>query len=759
MPKKKKSNLNTVTKASKLKKLKRLTENSIDRAKRLEQNKKRNAASRATENDEQRESRQNYDRLRHVDRRKKELPKEYNARVIKDRERHVESRINETNEQRMTRLNHDKEQHRFIRSLESDEHRAQRLIQDREHHSQSRMNETSELREERLNNDRERHVESRINETNEQRMTRLYRDQEQHRSIRSIESDEHRDQRLAQDREYHSINRELESVEAHENRKKEARERYYSMLNKKEINLHQNQERIAEIRRNESDTQRSERLLADAQQHEINRHLETEEEHEQRLALDRNRQIQRQKLFWKDKINSGYSYNPLIDYKKESYIGQMSIICPDCKALKFKGESKGLCCSSGKVTLDPVVDPPEPIKSLLKGTHAQSKLFLKSIRSYNNAFQMTSFGAKIITEGNFMPTFKVQGQVYHLIGSLLPEENKPFQFLQIYFISDYNEQANVRLNNFQNVNKNLIIELQNCLHHVNPYVRDFKVALESIPINSRNNCNLIINADRKPASAHSGCYNKPSTNEVAVLLVDQHYERRDIILSTRNGLLKRICETHRSYDALQYPLMFCRGEDGYNFGIQTTKKKITALQFYSYRVMVKHNDFNSLHRYKQLLNQFLVDMYAKIESERLLFIRNNQKQLRAENYIHLQDAIQNDKDFGNLGRLVILPSSYTGGPRYMHERTQDGFCYVKKYGRPDLFITFTTNPNWEEITKELYEGQTSSDRHDITSRVFHLKLKKLIDLLTKGQLFGPVKCYMYSVEWQKRGLPHAHCLI
>ena len=72
------------------------------------------------------------------------------------------------------------------------------------------------------------------------------------------------------------------------------------------------------------------------------------------------------------------------------------------------------------------------------------------------------------------------------------------------------------------------MELQDCLHQVNRYARDFKVALESIPLNNRNNYNLIINADRKPASEHYEFYNKPSTNEVAMLLVDQHYERREM---------------------------------------------------------------------------------------------------------------------------------------------------------------------------------------------------------------------------------------
>lgn len=31
-------------------------------------------------------------------------------------------------------------------------------------------------------------------------------------------------------------------------------------------------------------------------------------------------------------------------------------------------------------------------------------------------------------------------------------------------------------------------------------------------------------------------------------------------------------------------------------------------------------------------------------------------------------------------------------------------------------------------------------------------------LLTKGQIFGEVRCSMYSAEWQKRGLPHTHIL-
>jgi len=61
-----------------------------------------------------------------------------------------------------------------------------------------------------------------------------------------------------------------------------------------------------------------------------------------------------------------------------------------------------------------IVDPPESLKSLLNHSHRDYKYFIDMIRVYNSAFQMTSFGGKEIRHGDFMPTFMVQGQVYHL---------------------------------------------------------------------------------------------------------------------------------------------------------------------------------------------------------------------------------------------------------------------------------------------------------------------------------------------------------
>ena len=50
---------------------------------------------------------------------------------------------------------------------------------------------------------------------------------------------------------------------------------------------------------------------------------------------------------------------------------------------------------------------------------------------------------------------------------------------------------------------------------------------------------------------------------------------------------------------------------------------------------------NIIHRMGRLLHQYIVDMYVKIEGERLSFLQNNQKIIQADLYQGLADAISN----------------------------------------------------------------------------------------------------------------------
>ena len=111
------------------------------------------------------------------------------------------------------------------------------------------------------------------------------------------------------------------------------------------------------------------------------------------------------------------------------------------------------------------------------------------------------------------------------------------------------------------------------------------------------------------------------------------------------------------------------------------------------------------------------------------------------------------------GKIVILPSSFVGSPRYMMQNYQDAMAIVRMKGKPDLCITMTCNPNWHEIRDNLLPGQQASDRPDICAGVFHLKKEYLISLITKKKYFGEVSAHVHVVEFQKRGLPHAHILV
>ena len=121
------------------------------------------------------------------------------------------------------------------------------------------------------------------------------------------------------------------------------------------------------------------------------------------------------------------------------------------------------------------------------------------------------------------------------------------------------------------------------------------------------------------------------------------------------------------------------------------------MHYYSYRLMIRQDEDNYIFKCRQLFHQYVVDMYAKIGSERLLFIRLNPTKLRSEQYIHLRDAVVHDGNNTNVGRLTVLPSSYAGSPRHMHEYAQDAIAFVRLYGRRDVYITFTCNQSWDEI--------------------------------------------------------------
>jgi hypothetical protein len=311
--------------------------------------------------------------------------------------------------------------------------------------------------------------------------------------------------------------------------------------------------------------------------------------------------------------------------------------------------------------------------------------------------------------------------------------------------------------------------LNHTIHRHHRYATIYKHAYE-ILCHYNTSANYSIRLKAAPG-IHPRSGNLPSADEVAVIIPGdgQQGSSHDIILHTRDGALHRINETHPAYIPLQYPLLFPYGEAGWHEHMKLvnpptnmpTSNRLTMTRYVSFRIHDCVREYSALLRGGRLFQRYLVDMWAAADQQRLTYLRKNQAKLRADLYSRLEDAVNDEHldDLNEIGQRVVLPSSYTGGPRHMQQQFQDSMAIAWFYKKVGLFMTVTANPEWPEISENLLPGQTAYDRPDLVSRIFHLKTKAMINDIFKNGVFGRMVAYVYTIEFQKRGLPHMHILI
>ncbi|XP_035831868.1 uncharacterized protein LOC110869885 [Helianthus annuus] len=454
--------------------------------------------------------------------------------------------------------------------------------------------------------------------------------------------------------------------------------------------------------------------------------------------------------------------------------GDQSLTCGLCFAklwateggkgrITLQKQTYSLCCGYGKVDLPEYKDSHPSYQMLFSSLDQESKFFLKNIRRYNSMFSFTSMGGKVdtkINKGNAPYVYRISGQNAHSMGSLLPKEGAQPKFSQLYIYDTENELANRELLFGDSTSKaslrakeldaKFIKFLTNMLDSTNMLVKTYRMVRDHLHENPNVSLKLRLISQR---DRDGRTYNLPTCSEVAALIVDEPN-----------------LKIHPSYLALQYPILFPYGDDGYRINIphrefgpntKKTRPTCTMREFFAYRIQDRHNKFSLILNARRLFQQFLVDAYTMIESERLNFIRFQQIKLRSDSLNSLKNVQEvGQSDLSHTGQPVILPSSFTGGSRYMMQNYLDAMALCRNYGYPDFFITITCNPKWPEIVRFIGDSSIKpEDRPDILCRLFKMKLDELITDLKQKKIFGDINAVVYTVEFQKRGLPHAHiCL-
>ncbi|PAV86040.1 hypothetical protein WR25_26520 isoform B [Diploscapter pachys] len=175
---------------------------------------------------------------------------------------------------------------------------------------------------------------------------------------------------------------------------------------------------------------------------------------------------------------------------------------------------------------------------------------------------------------------------------------------------------------------------------------------------------------------------------------------------------------------------------------------------------------------RKLSQVFIIDMATRIQQQRLDANRLHHTQTlktTKKNLIkHLQKQVG---DRGRIGMVTWMPATYPGSPANLRRHFENAVTLSNALGQPDLFITITCNGSWPEIQENLAPNHNWADEPFLVAEVFRKKIEVIIDTICGekkqrngkmkrvGGLFGGVAWYVYSVEFQQRGLPHIHMVV
>ncbi|XP_075099108.1 uncharacterized protein LOC107798197 [Nicotiana tabacum] len=401
-------------------------------------------------------------------------------------------------------------------------------------------------------------------------------------------------------------------------------------------------------------------------------------------------------------------FAPITGLLRSNYVPLKKIpICKFCAAKRFEYEPPAFCFGSG------------------------------TIKTYNNLFAFTSLGVKYdkdLAKRNFgIYTFRVQGKMHHWINNLHPIDDKP-RNIQLYFYDNSNELAH-RMACSDKIHESVVKELMDILS-INPYsvflrslvhvsnLQDFHIALK---------CDL--NLDQR-------VYNLPTSSEIAAIWTEENdgvaLNAPHILIYPRTDRTQIVNYYYGCYDALQYPLLFPLGQSGWHCGIkklpvncpaylrtahheevpsirnvtsldgylemeakilkkgQRRRDTVSVREYYCYKLQMRNDDEDEILHTGRIFQQYSVDEYIKLETQRLDFAAFNQ----------------------DLFRTAML----------------EGLLDILRL----------------EIKEHLIPTDESHNRPDLISRVFREKIEEFKKDILKRNIFGKVAAFMYTVEFQKR---------
>ncbi|XP_046407444.1 uncharacterized protein LOC124172080 [Ischnura elegans] len=446
--------------------------------------------------------------------------------------------------------------------------------------------------------------------------------------------------------------------------------------------------------------------------------------------------------------------------------------CSHCGARLFdeEKERRKWCCGEGSFNVQRLPSLDVPFYS--------NREFLGRSRAYNDLF---AFCALEVSGGYRHPSglsfFKIEGRMYHHVhalearGQRFTTRGGNTQFVNRcrLYIDDGEERRNIALG--RTLRTDVIEEIDCYITSVNPFIEEFR-RLSAEPsidahltfeVTSRSTHGPRLGDRQTGIEVHAAMSTEDAAYDPRKLTIWKRSDRRPSSIDLLSPLM----------EPFQYPLLYPHGSLGWHVGMKDNQgRKLTQFN-YARCLLLSECRFSHLGRLSQA---WQVKMFARYEEERLRFIRYSQMRSSSATATRIAPLdelidvgrqeqgqvrrdIEGDETVQGEGGVrpgkVYLPSTFTGGPRYMKVHYENAMALVSRLGAPTYFLTFTYSAHWEENRKACPHGSKRSDP-STACRIFSIKLGELIRDLRSGAFFGRPAYFVYVIEMQMRGLPHAH---
>lgn len=429
--------------------------------------------------------------------------------------------------------------------------------------------------------------------------------------------------------------------------------------------------------------------------------------------------------------------------------------CKICGVILLTGEKAGFCCGpkGNRFHMIPPL-PPLPIEYT---TFINDPRVSSLSRKLNLIFSFASLESTHSFPNPGNPSFiAIAGKTYHALRAG-PGDNTSIRWM----LYDGFDRDHIPHSQYASqLPTSWIDSLQASLIRLNPLVSQvcFLHHLQLQNPNQYRTASLILKDSGANEIAAIMCYDNTIASEI---------HPRSLSVSRLNGNRQSIATVSRLWEPLAYPLFFPNGTLGWGIHsgvdehIGSELNQIQAIdgdppttQIWHYRARLLREP--RFHIFGRLTNEYVIDMFTRELETRLHYIRTNQARIRA---LEEDSALMGQENISDLEN-VYLPASFLGSWRWASNQIADSLAIAAACGAPTLFVTFTCNTEWPEITSQLLPGQLFTDIPVVVCRVFKQKLSKLIQALRTMFTSGGRLVYLIDcIEFQKRGLPHAHLLL